>query len=65
MRERTSFGLRVAALAGLVVAGGVAGGVAATAWDGAGQPDEQGTMIVAGDEGPEDPELVINPSTCC
>jgi hypothetical protein len=61
MKERTSFGLRVAALAGLMVTGGVA----ATAWDGAGQPDEQGTMIVAGDEGPEDPGLVINPSTCC
>lgn len=51
----------MAALAGLVVAGGVA----ATVWDGGGQPDGQGTVIVAGDEGPEDPGLEINPSTCC
>jgi hypothetical protein len=51
----------VAALAGLVVAGGVA----ATGWDGGGQPDQQDTVIVAGDDGPQEPPLEINPSTCC
>lgn len=61
MTQRSSFGLRVAALAGLVVAGGVA----ATGWVDGGQPDEQGTVIVAGDDGPEDPPLEVNPSTCC
>lgn len=60
MTERTSFGLRVAALAGLVVAGAVT----ATAWDGE-LADPPGAVVVAG----VDDDLIdgheVNPSTCC
>lgn len=59
MKERSSFGLRVAALAGLVVTGAVT----ATAWDGE-LADPPGEIVVAGVDDPLDGHEV-NPSTCC